>query len=383
LSDDPEPVIIEVSEAVGSALNEFHFSVEALGDSIVFCKPPHAGDLFLPVGECSGQRGERSKATAGQLLCKLKEPANDRSALSGSAVFDREHFPEAGHLAMQNADGWILSEEPAEALVLSGRECAWLLAQGSKEASLLFDLRSDLAEELQEVVLHDANDVEAISNDFCIGEVASDDSAVGGTQVDADQPYSLPAFQRVKEGFEGAGTLSFDHIEDFVIAEIAEGGGEAAALVEGVFVDAEFEGALQADALASFAVGMLVVDAFDGGAAQGSAGSHRRTADAFVMKLVDTATEGLGGMSAGPDAFERLHEAFRTAQAAVSAAADQEGGLLTEAFEMSDATLVSALAVEAAASTARAGAGPSHWLGRDSERRLALILDNAVSFQSY
>jgi len=38
---DEEPVIIEVSEAVGgwpprTALNEFHFSVEALGDAVVF-----------------------------------------------------------------------------------------------------------------------------------------------------------------------------------------------------------------------------------------------------------------------------------------------------------------------------------------------------------
>jgi len=225
--------------------------------------------------------------------------------------------------------------------------------------------------------------VEAIRDDLGIGEVAPDDGAIGGAQVDADQAHSLSASQGVKEGLEGTGTLSLDHIEDLVITEIAEGRGEATALVEGVFVDTEFERALQADAFAGFPVGMFVVDAFDSSAAQRSTGSHRGTTDTFVVEFIDMATEGLGGVPAWPDAFERLHKAFCTAQAAVSAAVDKEDRLLAEAFEMSNATLVSALAVEAAASTARAGEGPSHGLGGNGERRLALILDDSVSFQSY
>jgi hypothetical protein len=233
------------------------------------------------------------------------------------------------------------------------------------------------------VVLHDANHVKAIGDDLGIGEVASDDGAIGGTQVDADQADSLPAFQRVKEGFEGSGALSFHDIKDLVITEIAEGGGEATALVEGVFVDAEFEGAFEADAFASLSVGVLVVDAFDGSAAQRSASSHGGSTDAFVVEFIDTATKRLGGMPAWTDAFEGLHKALGTAQAAVSAAVNEEGRLLPETFEMPDATLVSALAVEAYASTARACVRPSFGLDCNDERRLALILDDSVSFQSY
>ena len=69
LSDDAQAVVLEVSKAVSAALDEFHFSVEAYGDAIVFGEAPHAGDFFAPVGECSGEDGERSEAAAwGQLL---------------------------------------------------------------------------------------------------------------------------------------------------------------------------------------------------------------------------------------------------------------------------------------------------------------------------
>ena len=46
LGDDAETVVVKVSEAVGTALNEFHFSVEALCDGVVFSKSPHTGDLL-------------------------------------------------------------------------------------------------------------------------------------------------------------------------------------------------------------------------------------------------------------------------------------------------------------------------------------------------
>ncbi len=36
LSDDAQAVVVKVFEAIGTALDEFHFSVEAFGDSIVF-----------------------------------------------------------------------------------------------------------------------------------------------------------------------------------------------------------------------------------------------------------------------------------------------------------------------------------------------------------
>jgi len=55
LSDDAQAVVVKVFEAVGTALDEFHFSVEAFGDAVVFGEAPHSGDFILPVGQCFGE----------------------------------------------------------------------------------------------------------------------------------------------------------------------------------------------------------------------------------------------------------------------------------------------------------------------------------------
>ena len=51
MGDDPQAVVIEVSEAVSAALDEFHFSVEAFGNAIVFGKPPHAVNALRSLGK--------------------------------------------------------------------------------------------------------------------------------------------------------------------------------------------------------------------------------------------------------------------------------------------------------------------------------------------
>ena len=48
LSDDTEAVILEVSKAVSTALDEFHFSMEAFSDAVVFGKAPHGRERFAP-----------------------------------------------------------------------------------------------------------------------------------------------------------------------------------------------------------------------------------------------------------------------------------------------------------------------------------------------
>jgi len=48
LSDDTEAVILEVSEAISTALDEFHFSMEAFGDAIVFGEAPDGSERLTP-----------------------------------------------------------------------------------------------------------------------------------------------------------------------------------------------------------------------------------------------------------------------------------------------------------------------------------------------
>ena len=90
LSDDSEAVVVKISEAVGTALDELHLSMEALGNTVVFGEAPHAGDLLLPGAQSLGQGGERSEATAGQLLDELEEALDDGSALLSVAMLDGE-----------------------------------------------------------------------------------------------------------------------------------------------------------------------------------------------------------------------------------------------------------------------------------------------------
>ena len=72
LSDDTEAVILEVSKAVSTALDEFHFSMEAFSDAVVFGKAPHACDLLLPGGEGLGQ-GEQWREAGGFELLNGRE----------------------------------------------------------------------------------------------------------------------------------------------------------------------------------------------------------------------------------------------------------------------------------------------------------------------
>jgi len=50
LGDDAQAVVGKVSEAIGTALDEFHLAMEAFGNAVVAGEAPHAHDLFSPFG---------------------------------------------------------------------------------------------------------------------------------------------------------------------------------------------------------------------------------------------------------------------------------------------------------------------------------------------
>jgi hypothetical protein len=61
LSDNAKSIIVKVSKAASAALDEFHFSVEAFSDTIVFSKAPHGGNGFDPLFEGLGEVSYRAK----------------------------------------------------------------------------------------------------------------------------------------------------------------------------------------------------------------------------------------------------------------------------------------------------------------------------------
>lgn len=190
--------------------------------------------------------------------------------------------------------------------------------------------------------------------------------------------------QGAQKGLEIGSALSFGDVEDAMVLEVTEGGGEAASPVEAVFIDAENCRALARQALASLAACELVVDAFDGGGAQSREVGHAFAANTVVVVAVDALTEGLGGVPARYNAGQRLDECLAAIQAQETSAPHSQVGVASEALQMPDAAVVSALAVKARASTARAGRGPGfERFGDYFDLWLALIRDYSVSSNSY
>ena len=84
LGDDTQAVVFEVSKAVGTALDEFHLSVEALGDAVVLCKAPHAGDGLLPVEQGFGESLQRFQVRVSELMdMAVKDPGVDPALFPG------------------------------------------------------------------------------------------------------------------------------------------------------------------------------------------------------------------------------------------------------------------------------------------------------------
>src|SRR5580698_6551876 len=124
--------------------------------------------------------------------------------------------------------------------------------------------------------------------------------------------------------------------------------------VDRMFVDSKHVGAIQALALLGFALGKLRVDAPYGRRRYPQALGKNRGAYPVSVMFIDFLPPRLGRAPAGPDPRQRLHEAPGTLQAHVTPAADHQFAWITEARQMARPPLIPALAVEAAASTARA-----------------------------
>ena len=75
-------------------------------------------------------------------------------------------------------------------------------------------------------MLGETDDMETIGYDLSIWKEASDQTAIGTTQIDTHHFDSIPAFEPAKEGKKVLGGFTGYDIEDAVFSEITEGGGE-------------------------------------------------------------------------------------------------------------------------------------------------------------
>lgn len=133
---------------------------------------------------------------------------------------------------------------------------------------MLFDRRGDLAAKIHEVMLDEADDMEAVCNDACVRKVLFNQSAVAGAHIHANDPDFVAALQRFEEGLEVLSTFSLGNIEDAMPFKVAEGGGKSTTFVKGVLIDTEDFRAFSREPFFSFALSELLINAFDRGTAQ-------------------------------------------------------------------------------------------------------------------
>ena len=79
-------------------------------------------------------------------------------------------------------------------------------------------------------MIHQPDDMEAISHDARLGEVFAHDRAVNGRQIHADHLHQMLAFEAVEIAFQRQFAAAEHHIVDFVVLQIAEGGGVSRAV---------------------------------------------------------------------------------------------------------------------------------------------------------
>ena len=386
MGDHTQAVVFEVPEAIGAALDELHLAVESFGDPVVAHEPPHARDRFPPLFQRVGQRLQRRGLVLPQRLDRCQQPADVAFALPFGLVLVVHEFPEAVHFSVKGLEDRVGGEELFEAGALPLIEPFRSLAHGGEVATVVLQVGHQQPRQRHEVVLDDPHDMEPVGNDAGVGEVTPDEAAVGAGEVDADDLHPLPPLEFVQESGQVRLALPWLDLEDPAPLQIAEGGAEALALVQGVLIDAEVARAVQREAFGGLADGELVVDAGDGGLAEFPAAGEDAGADAIMMMLINLFPERLGAVASGQDAGEPWQEGLATGSAEEAVGMDDEPGCLLETIEVADLALVAAFAEELGALavwTAFRSPGACLKLDMDGGGGRLVALEGVVTLQAY
>jgi hypothetical protein len=97
VSDDAQAVVVEVSEAVSAALEEFHFSIETLGDAIVFGEAPHGDEGVFPEVEGAAETHEGLQSALEELLDESQQARDEPAAGAFALAFEAQQIPEFDH----------------------------------------------------------------------------------------------------------------------------------------------------------------------------------------------------------------------------------------------------------------------------------------------
>jgi hypothetical protein len=82
---------LEVAKTESLPVEEFHFSVEALGDSVVAGEPPHGGDLLRPGSQGLAELNELCESGLTQFIDGAEQPRHqDLTLLAGTVLFQQQ-----------------------------------------------------------------------------------------------------------------------------------------------------------------------------------------------------------------------------------------------------------------------------------------------------
>lgn len=297
MSDDAEAVVVKIAESVGSSLDEFHLSVEAFGDAVVLGESPHGGDGAGPLREGVGESLQARQLAASQTGDEFEESAHMNAALSFGLGFEVEQGAELiAQLEQGFQRGMLLGQLPTPHRLLGTESCGGP-AQAGQMASVPVNLRSDGADHLHEMSIDQAHDMEPVRDDSGVGEIATDQGTIRAAQIDADDLNLFAPFELSEVRLQFRGAATGHHVEDTVVLQIAEGRGEAVALMQRVLVQTEDLRTLQAQAFFGAAFGELSVATRDGGLAQAFFGCEGGRVDPRMMVLINPTTKRFGELS--------------------------------------------------------------------------------------
>lgn len=251
----------------------------------------------------------------------------------------------------------MVLEKFLQPLMIPVGEVFGVSSQGGQQASLMFDLGCHLSTEAQEVMLDDADDVETVGHDLGVGKPPGDHLPVGCAQIDAHNLDLVAAFEREEKGQEIALAATLNHIEDFPVLQVAEGGYQTAAPVKGMFIDADDGGSGLVTSFLSFEMSELGVDASHAGRAHGFTFSQLGGADTLVVIFEDFSSKRFSGMMAKPDARQGGNKGSLAILTQPPSQVDMKDRSLTKTLQVPDLSVVWPLAHQPASTTPGATGG--------------------------
>jgi hypothetical protein len=102
--------------------------MEALGDAIIFCEPPHGRQRFAPGLKSLGQSDQRGKGTLPKLADEFEQGGGQRATSAIGLVLEAHKRAQGMHFFIQGRESGIAGKELEQALVVPGIEMAcWKL----------------------------------------------------------------------------------------------------------------------------------------------------------------------------------------------------------------------------------------------------------------